>query len=111
MGALIKGLILGTIGAVLAVPALIVLAIFGLPLFFAGAVVLGVFVAVPLMILAALALPLFVVSAVFVVLFLAAVVVALKLALFVVLPILLVALGISWLVRAAHSHRDQHLYA
>jgi hypothetical protein len=111
MGALVKGLILGTIGAVLAVPALIVLAIFGLPLFIAGAVLLGVFVAVPLMILAVLALPFFVVSAMFIVLFVAMVVVALKLALFVALPILLVVLGISWLVRAARSHRDQHLYA
>jgi hypothetical protein len=111
MGVLIKGLILGTIGAVLAVPALIVLAIFGLPLFIAGAVLLGVFVAVPVMILAALALPLFVVAAVFIALFVVAVVLALKLALFVVLPILLVALGISWLVRAAQSRRDQHLYA
>jgi hypothetical protein len=111
MGALIKGLILGTIGAVLAVPALIVLAIFGLPLFIAGAVLLGVFVAVPVMILAALALPLFVVFAVFVALFVVAVVLALKLALFVVLPILLVALGISWLVRAVHARHDQQLYA
>jgi hypothetical protein len=111
MGALIKGLILGTIGAVLAVPALIVLAIFGLPLFLAGAVVLGVFVAVPMIIVAALALPFFVVAVVFIALFAAAVLVALKLALFVVLPVLLVAMGISWLVRAAHSRRDQHLYA
>jgi hypothetical protein len=111
MGALIKGLILGTIGAVLAVPALIILAIFGLPLFVAGAVLLGVFVAVPMIILAALALPLFVVFAVFIALFVVAVVLALKLALFVVLPILLVALGISWLVRTAHSRRDEHLYA
>ena len=111
MGALIKGLILGTIGAVLAVPALFILAVFGIPLFIAGAVMFGVVVAVPMIILAALALPLFVVFAVFIALFLVAVVLALKVALFVVLPVLLVALAISWLVRTAHSRRDEHLYA
>ena len=35
-----------------------------------------------------------------------AIAVALKLALFVALPILLIAMGISWIVRTAHARRE-----
>jgi hypothetical protein len=108
MGPLIKGIIFGTIGAILAIPALIILAVFGLPIFIVGAVLMGVFVAVPFIVLAALALPMLLVVAITFGLFVIAVVVALKLALFVVLPILLVALGISWLVRTAQAHRHEY---
>jgi hypothetical protein len=106
MGTLIKGLILGTIGAVVAIPALIVLALFGLPLFIAGAAVVGVFLVVPFIVLAALALPMLLVAGVFVAIFVVAIVVALKLALFVVLPILLLVMGISWIVRHAQARHD-----
>lgn len=106
MGTLIKGLILGTIGAVVAIPALIVLAVLGLPLFIAGVAVAGVFVAVPLIVLAALAMPVLLVAGVFIAIFVVAIAVALKLALFVVLPILLIAIGISWIVRTAHARRE-----
>jgi hypothetical protein len=106
MGTLIKGVFLGAIGAVVAIPALIVLALFGLPLFIAGAALLGVFVAVPFIVLAALALPMLLVAGVFAAIFVVAIAVALKLALFVVLPILLLVMGITWIVRHANSRRN-----
>jgi len=105
MGVLVRGIVLGTIGAVVAIPALIILAVFGVPLFFVGAALLGVFVAVPFIVLAALAIPFFVLFAVIVVGVLVAAVLALKVALFVVLPILLVALAVSWIVRHSQARR------
>lgn len=107
MAPLVKGVLLGMIGAVVLAPFALLLALVGIPLFVAAAVVVGALLAVPLLVVAAISLPFFalagVLAAALVVAFLAAV----KIALWVVLPIALITLAITWLVRTSQAHRAE----
>lgn len=105
MGSLIKGVLVGLIGAVTIVPVVLLLALIGIPIFVAGAVVVGALVAIPVIIVAALSLPFLVLAALLVAAVAITVAVAVKVALFVVLPIAVIALAIGWLARTAQSRR------
>jgi len=105
MGPLVKGVILGIVGAVVFVPLVLFLAILGIPLFMAALAVIGALLAVPLIVVAAISIPFVVLAGVVLVAIVAAVMVAAKVAIFVVLPIALVALAIGWLVRTSHARR------
>ena len=99
MGPIIRGVILGVIGAVVLAPVVLVLALFGIPLFMGGAIVLGAVLAIPLIIVAVLSIPLIVVFGALTLVVGIALLVAVKIALFVVLPIVVVGLFIGWLAR------------
>jgi len=100
MGPLIKGVLLGLIGAIVVAPIVLILAILGLPFIVAGSIVLGVFFAIPIVLFAALTIPFLVLAALATAAVVVTVVLAAKLALFVVLPVVLIALAVSWLARA-----------
>jgi hypothetical protein len=107
MGPLIKGVILGLAGVVVFAPLVLLLAVLGIPILAAGAAVLGILIAIPLIIFAALTLPVLLVGALVVIAIAVALVTAVKVALFVVLPMALVALAIGWLVKTNQAHRAE----
>lgn len=105
MAPLVKGVILGMIGAVVLAPIVFLLALVGIPLFVAGAVVVGVLLAIPLLILAAISLPFIALAGVLGAALVVAMVAAAKIAIWVVLPIVLITLAITWLVRTSEARR------
>ena len=103
MGSLIRRDFLAVLCAILLVPVGIVLAILGLPLLLVG----GAILAIPLLVLACLPYrsssspecsPLVLVVMTLV---------ALKIAFFVVLPIALLIMIVSWLARTSREHHDR----
>jgi hypothetical protein len=109
MGTLVKGVFIGVIGAVVLLPVALVLTLIGLPILLAGTAVVGAVLAVPLLVLAALSIPFIVLGAVAFAFVLVAAILAVKFALFVVLPIACLALAIAWLVRTVHARREAQL--
>jgi hypothetical protein len=105
MAPLVKGVLLGMVGAVVLAPIVFLLALVGIPLFVAGAVVIGVLLAIPLLVLAAISLPFLVLAGVLGAALVVALVAAAKIALWVVLPIALITLAVTWLVRTSESRR------
>jgi hypothetical protein len=105
MGTLVKGVIFGIIGAVIFVPVVLFLAVLGIPLFIAALAVIGALLAVPLIVVAAISLPFIALAGIVLVAIAATILVAAKVAIFVVLPIALVALAIGWLIRTSHARR------
>ena len=99
MAPLIRGAILGVIGAVILAPIALLLALLGIPIFVAGAIVLGAVLAIPLIIFAVLSLPFIIVFGVLGIVIVVAVAVAIKFALWVVLPIVIVGLLVGWFLR------------
>ena len=93
----------GSIAAAIA----LVLALFGIPLFMAGAIILGAVLAIPLIVLAVLSIPIVAVLGVLGLVVVLALVVAIKIAIWVVLPIVIVGLVVGWFVRA--NRRQQGL--
>ncbi len=103
MAPLIKGAILGIIGAVVLAPIALVLALFGIPLFVAGAIVLGAVLAIPLIIVAVLSIPFIAVLGVLGLVVAVAFIAAIKIAIWVVLPVVIVGLLLGWLVRTSRE--------
>ena len=104
MAPLIKGAILGIIGAVVLAPIALVLALFGIPLFMAGAIVLGAVLAIPLIVVAVLSIPIIAVLGALGLVVVVALAVAVKIAIWVVLPVVIIGLLLGWLVR---TNRDR----
>ncbi len=105
MAPLVKGAILGVIGAIVLAPIALVLALFGIPLFIAGAIALGAVLAIPLIVVAVLSIPFIAVLAVLGLVLVIALTVAIKLAIWVVLPVVIVGLLLGWLVRASRQRQ------
>ncbi len=105
MAPLIKGAILGIIGAVVLAPIALVLALFGIPLFVAGAIVLGTVLAIPLIIVAVLSIPFIAVAGVLGLVVAVAFIIAIKIAIWVVLPVVIVGLLLGWLVRTSRQRQ------
>lgn len=103
MGPLIKGMFIGVVGAVVLLPAALLFAIIGLPLFLVGGALVAAALAVPLILVAALSLPFILLAGLAMVAVFVAAVIAIKIALFVVLPVALIALVIGWAVRTYHE--------